>query len=82
MTFTETTCTTAEIIQILRFVSFNLLFFDVTTRVFFTHQCKMKRILWRTSLKKPSRRTNVLTPGENCLHWPRRKVCQRSLWTR
>lgn len=34
MTFTETTCTTAEIIQILRFVSFNLLFFDVTTRVF------------------------------------------------
>lgn len=26
MTFTETTCTTAEIIQILRFVSFNLFF--------------------------------------------------------
>lgn len=35
MTFTETTCTTAESIQILRFVSFNpLFFFDVTTRVF------------------------------------------------
>lgn len=37
MIFTETTCTTAESIQILRFVSFNLSFFlkNVTTKSFF-----------------------------------------------
>lgn len=93
MTFTETTCTIAASIQILHFVSLFMSYFwphtagfflliNVNFNYYFSHPPEKKHTSSRTSLKKHSRRTSVLMPGESCSLWPRRRVCQRSLWMR